>query len=197
MFTSPPRVWVKTERYEPDNEGNFFLAQENDWSGNTLIAPGRLFAGYLLTGLASGGFLFVAAGSSTVAIDSELDDRLGGYPGSATPAFEYIANVTRKQLQSTLYGGALTTADWVLENYTDGLGNVYRYKCASQVTYGPSDSNGTVDGVPLQRYGLCLASPCPSTVTGYSNIMLNEMIDATSQTLTTSNQVIVKFIFRI
>lgn len=192
-----PRVWVYTERYEPDNEGNFYLAQSTEPTGNTLISPGRAYAGLLLTGLASGGFLWVAAGSTTVAVDSSLDDRLGGYSGSATPAFEYIANVTRKKLQSTLYGGDLTDADWVAENYTDGLGNVYRYKCAAQVTYGPSDANGTVDGVPLQRYGLCLHSPCPDTVTGYSGIMLNEMIDATAQTLTTSNQVIVKFILRI
>lgn len=203
------KVWFQTSRYEPelDENGNiikdengetkFYLAQENPWNHNTLIYPGRRQAGYLLTGLASGGFLWVAAGSSTVAVDTVNDDRLGGYSGSATPAFEYIANGVRKKLQSTAYGGDLTTADWTAENYTDGLGNVYRLKCAAQVTYGPSDSNGTVAGVPLQRYGFCLASPTPATVSGISGVMLNEMIDSVAQTLTTTNQVIVKFIIRI
>lgn len=203
------KVWFQTSRYEPvldesnepitGEDGNIIyeLAQENPWVHNSLIFPGRELLGYMITGLASGGFLWVAAGSTSTAIDTELDDRLGGYDGSSPAAFEYINNGTRKLLQSTLYGGNLTTADWVAEDYTDGLGNVYRLKCQAQVTYGPGDANGTAGGVPLQRYGLCVHSACPGTVTGYSGVMLNEMIDSVAQTLTTTNQIIVKFILRI
>jgi hypothetical protein len=208
MFATA-KVFMQSFRYEPeldakgeniyseDGTQKFYLAQENPVTSNTMIFPGRKQLGLLLTSLASGGFSWVMAGSSTVAIDTVNDDRLGGYVASATPAFEYIANGVRKQLQSTQFGGNLTAADWTASNFTDGLGNVYRWQCQAVVTYGPGDANGTVGGVPLQRYGFNTASPTPATVAGISGIAFNEMIDTSSQNLTNANQVQVKFIIRI
>jgi hypothetical protein len=202
-------VYMQTSRYEPeldaygnailDEQGNpkFYLAQENPETHNTLIFPGRKQLGLLLTGVASGGFSWVMAGSTTVAADTVNDDRLGGYAASSPPAFEYVANGVRKQLQSTLFGGPITAADWVATNFTDGLGNVYRLQCQGTVTYGPSDANGTGAGVPLQRYGFNTASPTPATITGISGITFNEIIDTSPQNLTNVNTVQVKFIIRI
>ncbi len=135
-------------------------------------------------------------GSSTVSVDTLNDDRLGGYSGSATPAFEYNAGTSRPRLQSTLYGGNLTTSDWVQNTNITG-GNTYQYQCQAQVTFGPSDPNGTLGGVPLQRYAWMTSPALPATVTGKSGIIFDELIDASPQTLTTSNQIVVKFILRI
>ena len=186
MITSVyPRCFLET--ILSDVDGN--IIQRNPVVANQFIDPGRQQIADAMMGFTTSmpsGFIWVMAGSGTNSIDAIYDDRLGGNTNGSSSnngkQYEYNGNSQRKNLQSVLYGGDITSADWQQVNFTYS-GVLYTRKLQGYVIYGVGEPNVG----PFQRYGLNTNNNTPTTVTGISGITLNEMIDSVPQNKTTSN----------
>lgn len=169
-----------------DSDGNkievpLSPVQENPKSGNSLLLLGKKYVGQLITSMASGGFTYFCVGASSVAINQVNHDRLGPNDGTA---HEYIGNASRKPLLSVLNpGNPISSSDWVADTYTDPItGVVYHAKLDAYVVYDTTDgNNGDTPGNPFNKIGLNTSPALPATVSGYSGLMLNNLIDSSTQ----------------